>query len=225
MVTERWNRAQTAEKKFWILSQKRWSNQNPNRYWQNILGHGFSLDYKFFEGKSVLEVGCGPTGIIFELDNTRFRVGLEPMDLEDLVSDRTKKSIVKKGMGEEMPFEDDSFDIVVSFNALDHSANPAKVAQEIHRVLKPEGEFLLWIYVLRKQFQFLRGLLNGIDKPHPYHFTKDEVITEILDNYFEVQYCKNEGGTGLPYNTIKKALSNQMMNTLWLRSKKNIHLF
>lgn len=70
------------------------------------MGHGFNLDYKFFEGKSVLEVGCGPVGMIYELDNTMFRVGLEPMDLEGLVSDRSKRSIVRKGKGEEMPFED-----------------------------------------------------------------------------------------------------------------------
>ena len=224
MTRGRWNRAQIAEKKFWLLTQKRWSVQNPTRYWQGILAHGFNLNFEFFEGKSVLEVGCGPTGIIFELSNTRSRVGLEPMDLEDLISDRTKRLIVRKGMGEKIPFEDYSFDVVVSFNALDHSANPAKVVQEIHRVLRPEGEFLLWIYVLRKQYKLLQGFLNRIDSPHPYHFTRDQLTTLILENYFEVQYSKDEKGTGLPNNTIKKALANQMMSTLWLRSKKKSSL-
>jgi SAM-dependent methyltransferase len=224
MVTGRWNRAQNAEKKFWIQNQKIWSAQNPRRYWRGILGYGFNLDYKFFEGKTVLEVGCGPVGIIYELDNTMFRVGLEPMDLEGLVCDASKKSIVRKGKGEEMPFEDGSFDIVISFNALDHSAKPAKVAQEIYRVLRQEGELLLWIYVLRNRYQFLQQLLNRMDKPHPHHLTRDELIKGILNDYFDVQYCKEERGTGLPNNTIKKALANQMMNTLWIRSTKKMHL-
>ena len=224
MVTGRWSRAQTAERKFWIQNQKIWSAQNPRRYWRGILGHGLNLDYKFFEGKTVLEVGCGPVGIIYELDNTMFRVGLEPMDLEDLVIDRIKRSIVRKGKGEEMPFEDGSFDIVISFNALDHSARPAKVAQEIYRVLRREGELLLWIYVLRNGYQFLQGLLNRMDKPHPHHFTRDELIKGTLGDYFDVQYCKDERGTGLPNNTIKKALANQIMNTLWIRSTKKIRL-
>src|SRR5918992_3666357 len=115
MVSARWNRAQTAEKKFWIMNRKRWSVQNPNNYWRGILAHGFNLDFGFFYGKSVLEVGCGPTGVIFELDNTKFRVGLEPMELDDIISGTTKRSIVRKGIGENMPFEDGSFDIAISF--------------------------------------------------------------------------------------------------------------
>ena len=94
------------------------------------------LDYEFFAGKSVLEVGCGPAGIIFQLHNTKSRVGLEPMDLKDLIIDGKKISIVKKGIGEEMPFENESFDVVLSFNALDHSVNPVKVIQEIQRCTK-----------------------------------------------------------------------------------------
>jgi SAM-dependent methyltransferase len=216
--TSRWNKAQIAEKKFWIQNQKFWSVQNPNQYWLGILKHGFNLDYKFFAGKAVLEVGCGPTGIIYEFDNTKLRVGLEPMDLQDLVKDADKKLIVRKGMGEEMPFEDNFFDIVISFDALDHSANPTKVAQEIYRVLRREGEFFLWNYALRKQYQVLKGLLNRIDRPHPHHFTRDELVAGVLGDNFEVKYCKNENGTGLPNNTIKKAPANQMMDTVWMRS-------
>jgi SAM-dependent methyltransferase len=223
-ATERWNRAQIAERKFWVVNQKRWAVENPNCYWRGVLRHGFNLDYKFFEGKSVLEVGCGPTGLIFELDNSRFRVGLEPMELEGLVSDTTKRSIIRKGIGEDMPFEDASFDTVISFNALDHSAHPSKVVQEIHRVLKRDGELLLWIYVLRQQYMFLRGLLNRIDKPHPHHFTRDDLIGEVLDDHFDIQYCKEEEGTGLPNNTIKKALANRMMKTFWARAKKKRYL-
>jgi ubiquinone/menaquinone biosynthesis C-methylase UbiE len=105
------------------------------------------------------------------------------MDLEDLVSDRTKRPIVRKRMGEEIPFEDQSFDVVVSFNALDHSADATKVVQEIYRVLRLEGEFLLWIYVLRKS-TLLQGFLNRIDSPHPQHFTRDQLMTMIWENYF-----------------------------------------
>ena len=76
-----------------------------------MLAHGFTLDYEFFAGKSVLEVGCGPAGIIFHLHNTKSRAGLEPMDLKDLIIDGKRISIVKKGIGEEIPFENESFDV------------------------------------------------------------------------------------------------------------------
>ena len=191
---------------------------------ERMLAHGFTLDYEFFAGKSVLEVGCGPAGIIFQLHNTKSRAGLEPMDLKDLIIDGKRISIVKKGIGEEIPFENESFDVVLSFNALDHSVNPFKVIQEIRRVLRKDGDFLLWIYVLRNHYQLLQGFLNKVDSPHPYHFTPSQILKLLGEGSFEIKYTKNEKGTGLPNNTIKKAVANHMMDTLWLWAKKDSRL-
>ena len=222
MDNERWNRAQLAEKKFWFSAKSAWLSEAPDAYWQRILAHGFALDYNFFAGKSVLEVGCGPNGIIFQLTNAKERVGLEPMDLDDLLDDEKKISIVKKGVGEAIPFENESFDTVLSFNALDHSASPVRVIQEIQRVLKKDGDFLLWIYVLRNRYQFLQGLLNQIDPPHPFHFTADELLISLKDSSFQVKYRKDDKGTAtaISNNTIKKAIASHMMDTLWLWSVK-----
>jgi ubiquinone/menaquinone biosynthesis C-methylase UbiE len=224
MNTERWKRAQIAEKKYWLSTSKSWSTEDATWYWQRMLAHGFTLGYEFFAGKSVLEVGCGPAGIIFQLHNTKSRAGLEPMDLKDLIIDGKRISIVKKGIGEEIPFENESFDVVLSFNALDHSVNPLKVIQEIQRVLRKNGDFLLWIYVLRNHYKLLQGLLNKVDSPHPYHFTLSQISRLLGEGSFEIKYTKNEKGTGLPNNTIKKAVANQMMDTLWLWAKKDTSL-
>ena len=223
MTNTRWKRAQIAEKKFWLSAKKTWSTQNPSQYWQGILSHGFNINYSFFDGKSVLEVGCGPTGIIFELDIAQTRVGLEPMDLDGLVNDEKKKSMVKKGIGEEIPYPDNFFDTVISFNALDHSVDPVKVIGEIHRVLRKDGDFLLWIYVLRDSYKFLQSILNRLDPPHPFHYTVGQLIDPISESLFQIKYRKEDIGTGLPNNTIKKAIANGMMNTLWLWSIKKFH--
>jgi SAM-dependent methyltransferase len=223
MSITRWKRAQIAEKKFWLSTKESWSNQDPTQYWRGILAHGFNLDYHFFAGKSVLEVGCGPTGLIFELNDAKSRIGLEPMDLDDLVNNEKKKSIVKRGIGEEIPYPDNSFDIVLSFNALDHSVDPAKVIREIYRVLRDGGDFLLWIYVLRDVYKSLQSLLNLLDPPHPFHFTVSQLIDPIERTSFKLKYRRDDKGTGLPNNTIKKAFANGMMNTLWLWSVKKPH--
>jgi SAM-dependent methyltransferase len=223
MTNTRWKRAQIAEKKFWLSTKKSWSTQNPARYWQGILSRGFNVDYSFFDSKSVLEVGCGPTGIIFELENAQTRVGLEPMDLDGLINDDKKNSIVKKGIGEEIPYPDNFFDTVISFNALDHSADPVKVIHEIHRVLRKDGDFLLWVYVLRDSYKFLQSILNRLDPPHPFHFTVGQLMDPINESLFQIKYRKDDKGTGLPNNTMKKAIANSMMNTLWLWSVKKSH--
>ena len=83
-------------------------------------------------------------------------------------------------------YPDNSFDIVLSFNALDHSVDPAKVIREINRVLCEGGDFLLWIYVLRDGYKFLQSLLNLLDPPHPFHFTVKKSHRKCHDEYVMV---------------------------------------
>ena len=49
---------------------------------------------------------------------------------------------IRAGFGEALPFEDDSFDTVVSTFTLCSVSDHAKVLNELHRVLKPEGTML-----------------------------------------------------------------------------------
>lgn len=46
------------------------------------------------------------------------------------------------GIGEELPFKDNTFDAVLSLAVLEHVRDPFKCAKEIIRVLKPGGELL-----------------------------------------------------------------------------------
>lgn len=45
------------------------------------------------------------------------------------------------GMGEQLPYGDRTFDVVICVDVLEHVANPARTLAEIHRVLKPGGLF------------------------------------------------------------------------------------
>jgi ubiquinone/menaquinone biosynthesis C-methylase UbiE len=49
-----------------------------------------------------------------------------------------------KSMVEELPFNDNFFDFVISSNAFHHFSNPEKALKEAYRVLKPKGK----VYVL-----------------------------------------------------------------------------
>ncbi|HKG86983.1 MAG TPA: class I SAM-dependent methyltransferase [Nitrososphaeraceae archaeon] len=220
MSSRRWNRAQEAEKRYWCSIRESWLNDDRRLYWQEILNRGFDLNYNFFLNKDVLEIGCGPSGIIFQIDTAKYRIGIEPMDLCNLVDEDWKKTIVKKGVGEELPFEDNSFDIVISFNALDHAINPEGVIRETHRVLRDNGDFLLWIYTLRGPYRPLQRILNRLDPPHPHHFTFNEIISKVSNNSFRINNRRYERGTGLKNDTIKKLFGNLMMNTAWIWSKK-----
>ncbi len=104
--------------------------------------------------KSCLEVGIGPfgVGVIGFLPEIPFRTGLDslcplPLDSADPVCAlvralrRPVRYIV--GYGESLPFKEESIDLVVCCNVIDHALDPGATLSEIHRVLKSDGQLLL----------------------------------------------------------------------------------
>jgi len=73
----------------------------------------------------ILDCGCGKRSIYYP-NVVNFEV--VPYDTTDVV-----------GVGEELPFVDESFDAVLSLNVLEHVKDPFRCAAEIVRVMKPEA--------------------------------------------------------------------------------------
>jgi SAM-dependent methyltransferase len=100
--------------------------------------------------KKILEIGSG-YGMVLAMGRKRFNAemfGLEPSEQfqgafsvcrELLIQYNLSPQIIKKGVGENIPYEDNQFDIVYSSNVLEHVQNPGKVIAEAIRVLKPGG--------------------------------------------------------------------------------------
>ena len=87
----------------------------------------------------ILEVGSGVTGHIFFLD-AKERVGIDPLADHFRPLFPWHKGIhTIAAAGEALPFPDDSFDLVMSDNVVDHAEDPARIAEEMVRVLAPGG--------------------------------------------------------------------------------------
>lgn len=104
----------------------------------------FNLLKSFYDNKKILDLGCGPSGSLEWADNALERIGVDPLakDYLKLGAWRHKMKYVNSG-SESMPFTDGYFDVVFSFNALDHVDDIDATVKEIKRVLKPGGTFLL----------------------------------------------------------------------------------
>ena len=117
-----------------------------NSWYVGLFTKPFGLDIVDFDGKRILDIGCGPLGSLEWANSARERVGLDP-----LVSQYTDLGISKhamkyvKGRSEEIPFEDQHFDYVTCFNALDHVDDVHKSLDEIVRVLRIGGRFLIMV--------------------------------------------------------------------------------
>jgi len=110
----------------------------------------------------VLEIGGGTganlpfySGGIEELVITEPE---EPMArrLERKLGDYPLATRVVRARAEELPFEDESFDFVVSTLVLCTVDDPARALREIHRLLKPNGQLLFVEHVRSDQPRLAR---------------------------------------------------------------------
>lgn len=90
--------------------------------------------------KSFLDVGCG-IGLFSE---QAFKKGAKVTSLDvgaELMEEVKKRCVSKRVIGSvlELPFEDNTFDIVLATEVLEHTPNPKKGFLEILRVTKPGG--------------------------------------------------------------------------------------
>jgi SAM-dependent methyltransferase len=92
------------------------------------------------EDARVLEVGSGAHGLVFFFGTTR-GVGVDPLacDYAALFPAWQHHARTIAAGGEQLPFADGSFDVVLCDNVVDHAEDPARIARELTRVLTPGG--------------------------------------------------------------------------------------
>jgi phosphoethanolamine N-methyltransferase len=104
-----------------------------------------------FTGKKVLDIGCGTGGITLHLASTKPLKHITGFDVEKPVIEVATSRAIETGLSERssfiqaepgtLPFEDRSFDIVFSKDALIHVHDKEAVFEDIFRVLNSGGQF------------------------------------------------------------------------------------
>lgn len=100
-------------------------------------------------GEEVLDIGsgCGGRTAYYLLHgNPSSVVGLDISTLRASVARQSVRQLCDEGriffavgLGESLPFEDGSFDLILSYDVFEHVQNLPEVLRECHRVLKPGG--------------------------------------------------------------------------------------
>jgi SAM-dependent methyltransferase len=110
----------------------------------------FGIERSWYAGKRLLDVGCGPRGSLEWAHDAAERVGVDPLADEYLrLNGGAHAMRYVRARAEELPFADGSYDVVSSFNALDHVEDPDRAIGELRRVLAPGGTLLLIVEIDR----------------------------------------------------------------------------
>jgi ubiquinone/menaquinone biosynthesis C-methylase UbiE len=107
------------------------------------------------ETDRVLEVGSGVSGLVFGFGNS-LCVGVDPLaaDYKQLYPKLQATASTVAAIGEELPFADASFDVVLSDNVIDHGERPFAIIDEMMRVLRPGGLLFFTVNIHHPIYHF-----------------------------------------------------------------------
>jgi SAM-dependent methyltransferase len=88
----------------------------------------------------ILDIGCGPQVRPTYLPEGGAVVGIDP-----LVGEQPRAFSFVQGIGEYLPFRDETFDQILYASSLDHIIDPERSLAEAKRCLKRDGRICIWI--------------------------------------------------------------------------------
>ena len=143
-------------------------------------------------GARVIEIGSGPHGLIFGFE-AGLGVGIDPLAVayKRLFPDMQRHALTVAAIGEELPFADGSFDLVLSDNVIDHATRPLAIVDELVRVLRTGGLLYFTVNVHHPVYELAskaHGAWNALGikvelsafADHTIHLTQRRI-----GNYFE----------------------------------------
>ena len=186
-MKSRWQKAQVSEESYRARRVKV-RNYEKTQTCKRTMGTDFHEGFDFFEGKKILEVGCGAFGMIHYLDVVSFKVGLDPLcsNYRNIIRQTPSTAHLISGVSEKLPFKDNMFDVLLCLNVLDHVIDPQVSVEEMARVLRAGGTLFLNVNVFNLVPKIFRRALGVFDRPHPHHFNSAEVTSLLKQVGFNI---------------------------------------
>lgn len=138
--------------------------------------------------EKVLELGPGTGDLLFELKKKGFIV--QGVDINPSLAKPGLK-IKKRDLNKKLPFKDESFDIVIALEVLEHLFNPFFTLEEMARVLKPRGYIIIsmpndYCIFYKLSFLFSKPKKDLDIYGHHYSLGLDQ-IRYLISKKFKIQ--------------------------------------
>jgi SAM-dependent methyltransferase len=129
----------------------------------------------------ILDIGCGTGANLDLLVQFGNAEGVDVSD-EALEFCRRKGLTVKKGLAEDLPYEDESFDITTALDVVEHLDNDVAGLKEMYRVTKRGGYSLVFV----PAFMWLWGVQDDVSN-HRIRYTKQQIVERLKQAGFSIE--------------------------------------
>ena len=182
-----------------------------------FLGH-FDDSGQMIQEKNLLDIGSGYGGrtvryaelgaksaIGVEISYTISKIGA------DFASKKSANAYFVTSVGEQLPFKDETFDIITSYDVLEHVQNPRLTLTECFRVLKYGGRMMV---IFPPYYSPLGSHLSGYISLLPYAnlIFPPKILMTAIDQLLE------EEGTGYRPMALRPGDKIYTLNGLTVRS-------
>lgn len=176
-------------------------------------------------GGKVLDVGCGEGTMLCEVARKANGASLFGFDISELAARKAAEKGLPAMVADAeagLPFKDNSFDLVICSEVLEHLFDPERALEEIRRVLKPTGRLIVSVPnmgYIRKRFMLLVGR-SPVEKEYPAHirfWTLQSFKALLRRKGFEVE--KVLGRPNRRFGRLAKYFPSLLSANLFVRAR------
>lgn len=199
-----------------------------SEYFESIQDFRYSIEpeifsfaqFTRFHGKKVLEVGVG-AGTDF-LQWVKSGAECYGIDLTEEAIVHVKHLLNQHGLqaaeikvadAENIPYEDNTFDLTYSWGVIHHSPDTIKCLDELIRVTKPGGKIKFMVYNRHSLFAFYMYLKYALLKGKPF-----QKLGTVIYNHQE-----SPGTKSFSRPEMKSILAKKQVSTLQIKSPVTNH--
>jgi ubiquinone/menaquinone biosynthesis C-methylase UbiE len=162
------------------------------------------------EKQKLLEVGCG-SGAVSKYIAKKYLLNVTGTDIDPEQVQLARENIndipnihFLEADATNLPFQDNDFDIVLSFGVMHHISNWLDALKEIRRILRPGGYFIYfdvlypkWVAKIGKSFKHNYGIttiddLNSFIRKSNLSTIHSSLSKSLILNHYEAVYKRSE---------------------------------
>ena len=134
------------------------------------------------ESGKILDVGCGNGNLFTLLPENKYELYGVDFSQNMIIEAKSKcrNATFSVADAEMLPFDDDSFDIVVCNASFHHYIHPDRVLEEMHRVLKDGGKLLIGDPYIPTGIRGVMNMMLRFSHSGDYHIYGFEEMENLL---------------------------------------------